>query len=104
MRKAAVAAAGLALAVPVGALLVSHGTAQPGGGCAVRYTASGGTLRLALDLERAGSVEVRVGGGTVMRAEPGGASAIELTGTSAPSVTEFTDDGQLLACSVVPGG
>jgi hypothetical protein len=104
MRKGVVAAACLALAVPVGVLLVSHGTGSAGSGCSVRYTAAAGRLRLTVTLEQPGSVEVRAGGGTVTRAESAGASTIELPGTSAPSVTEFTADGQLLACSVVPGG
>lgn len=106
-RRAQVTAACFAVLVPVGALLVSHGGGR-GAGCAARYSIAGGRLSLAFTLEQAGRVEVRVGGGDIRRSEPSGTSVLTLPGSAVvpgvSSVTEFTGDGQLLVCTLTPGG
>lgn len=92
--------------MPVGVLAaVRGGSGEPDKtGCSVRYAAAPGGVRLTLSLEHPGSVEARLGGAVVARRhEPFGPSTLAVTGTGAPTATEFTDDGQLIECSVSPG-
>lgn len=103
--RGAFAAAALAVTVPLGAVLVVH---QGGGprrtGCAVRYTGTPAGLRLTVTLDQAGSVEVRAGGRVVSRQdEPAGDSEFTAQATGVPTASEFTADGQLVACAVTAG-
>lgn len=104
-RRAVFAAVCLAVLAPAGVLAVSYGSGRAAG-CAVRYsTGPDGQMRLALTLAQPGSIEARAGGGVVTRTEPAGVSVLMLPGAAgAPSVTDFTADGELMACSVARGG
>lgn len=102
--RGALAAAALAVTVPLGAVLVAHQGGRENTGCAVRYAAVATGLRLTVTLQQPGSVEVRAGGRVVARQnEPAGDSTITAPATGTPGVTEFTADGQLVACAVAAG-
>ena len=102
--RGALAAAALAVTVPLGAVLVAHQGGRENTGCAVRYTSTPTGLRLTVTLQQPGSVEVRAAGRVVARQdEPAGDSAITVQATGVPAASEFTADGQLLACSVTSG-
>lgn len=106
VNRRAVAAASVAVLGPLLAVLAIQQPHDSSGrtGCAVRYTGTPAGLRLTVTLEQPGSLEVRAGGRVIARQnEPAGDSSLTAQATGVPAVTEFTADGQLLACVVAPG-
>jgi len=100
-----IAASCFAVLAPVTVLLVDRG-GDTVTGCSARYSST--HAQLTVTLAQPGTLEIRDDTNDTRQHEPSGTSTLTLPSPNAAptvgSVTEFTEDGQLIVCTLAPTG